>query len=159
MKVFISHQRTDSQPASVVAARLREVHGIECYLDVIDHELSRSGEALGEYLRGQLGRCSHLLAIVSIHTKESWWVPWEIGIATEKDLPLSTYASGACSLPDYLKKWPYLRSQDDLDKYARVAQGSAGRFREKTRVLGEKSAREDSTKSFYQELRAALRQY
>ena len=104
MKIFISHQKSDSANAESLARRLQTFHNLDTYLDVIDSRLARAGEELGEYLRRQLGACSHLLAVVSSSTKGSWWVPWEIGVASEKDYPLATYAIPPCSLPDYLEK-------------------------------------------------------
>jgi hypothetical protein len=88
VKVFVSHQKADSEIALAVAARLRVHHQIDSYLDVIDTNLALSGESLGEYLRAEMGKCTQLIAVVSASTKISWWVPWEIGIATEKNFPL-----------------------------------------------------------------------
>lgn len=57
MKVFISHQQSDSQLASSIAYRLRTTHDLDCYLDVVDPDASKSGDALGEYLRDEIGTC------------------------------------------------------------------------------------------------------
>lgn len=158
MKIFISHKRSDSTAAEKVARRLRIRHRIDCYLDVVDSPLSRAGEDLGNYLRQELGKCSHLLAVVSTATKDSWWVPWEIGVATEKDYPLGTFAHGRCELPDYLKKWPYLKSDADLDKYAEAAKASSRRLDEARSYKGLLAARSDATRVFYRQLRASLNQ-
>ena len=158
MKIFISHKRNDSSAAEAVARRLRTVHTIDSYLDLIDSHLAKPGEDLGDYLRKELGKCSHLLAVVSTATKESWWVPWEICIATEKDYPLATYVQGPCSLPDYLKKWPYLLSDLDLDKYAKAARVSSQKLEEVKAYRSLEAARRDSTTLFYRNLRAALGQ-
>lgn len=158
MKIFLSHQQVDSAAAANIAGRLRYVHSIESYLDVIDSQLPRQGEDIGQYLRREMGNCSHLLAVVSRATKESWWVPWEIGIATEKDYPLATYAGGYCELPGYLKKWPYLRSDSDIDKYAEAAKTATRRFDEQRSIRAASEARKDATRGFYTQLRASLGQ-
>ena len=159
MKVFISHQQADSQRAVVVATRLKTHHSIDSYLDVIDPGIRTSGDDLADHVRKELGKCTQLMAVVSEATRLSWWVPWEIGIASEKDFPLATFAGQTTDLPDYLKKWPYLRTEADVDFYAEASKKAArelGVF--KLRDLQESVARERSTKEFFRALRTSLRQ-
>lgn len=160
MKIFISHQRTDSDLATYIAVHLRTHHHIDSYLDVVDNEIGKDGPALADHVREKLAQCDHLIAVLSDATAKSWWVPWEIGIATEKDFPLATYSNIRVELPDYLHKWPYLRSTSDLDKYAK-------RVRTATTVLATERfdsvnesvrARKSSTREFYRNLRADLGQ-
>lgn len=158
MKIFISHQKADSQIALGISRRLTIVHGIESYLDVIDPNVGTSGDDLADHVRAELGRCTQLLAVVSEATRASWWVPWEIGIAAEKDFPLATFAGGHTPLPDYLKKWPYLRTDGDLDRYAEASKTAARDFTINLRHLKESVARERSTKEFFRVLRASLHQ-
>lgn len=120
MKVFVSHKKEDEQLAARVAERLR-LNRSQVYLDVIDPDRYKAGDDLADYLRQQLEGCTDLMAVVSATTKLSWWVPWEIGVATEKEYPLSTFAGPGCEVPEYLKKWPYLRRLEDIDTYVRVS--------------------------------------
>jgi len=62
------------------------------------------------------------MAVISQKTKGSWWVPFEIGIATELEYPLATYAVDIAEIPDYLRKWPYLTSDRDLEIYANTVE-------------------------------------
>jgi hypothetical protein len=158
MKVFISHQQKDSEYATTIAYRLRSAHSIDSYLDVIDQNLTQAGEDLGDHLRREMAKCTQLLAVVSIKTKESWWVPWEIGVATEKDYPLATYSGDGTMVPEYLQKWPYLRTLNDVDEYAKASKVAAAHFTSRKSYLGEDSARHSSSAEFYRTLRAALRQ-
>lgn len=158
MKVFISHQRADADLAGSIAYRLRYVHQIDSYLDVIDPNANQAGDELGEYIRYQLSTCTQLMAVVSANTKTSWWVPWEIGVATEKDQPIATYAGDNTSLPEYLRKWPYLRSTPDLDAYAAVSKSAASTFNLRKGYINESQARRNSTQEFYKSLRARLGQ-
>lgn len=114
MRVFISHQQADSLLAGKISAYLTVNHKIDCYLDLVDPNASKAGDQLGDYLREVMGKCTQLMAVVSENTKGSWWVPWEIGVATEKDYPIATFAGDNTVLPEYLKKWPYLKTQSDL---------------------------------------------
>ena len=158
MKIFISHQRADSQLALSIANRLTIAHSIESYLDVIDPNVGATGDDLADHVKTQLGKCTQLLAVVSEATRASWWVPWEIGIAAEKDFPLATFAGGSATLPDYLKKWPYLRTDADLDQYAKASKSAARDLTTRLGYLKENLARERSTKEFFRVLRASLNQ-
>lgn len=155
-KVFISHQQADSLAATWVAQRLH-THRIDTYLDVIDPTIAGNGEALAAYVRTQLGKCTQLLAVVSSATSLSWWVPWEIGIATEKDFPLATYLNDA-SLPDYLKKWPVLRNARDLDAYAEASKAAQVLFESKRVAEVASTAQRGATQEFYRVLRSRLGQ-
>lgn len=157
VKVFISHQRADSLTASNVALRLKTHHGIDCYLDVIDPYMVR-GEELATHIRTELSKCTQLLTVMSGETQKSWWVPWEIGVASEKEYPLATYSDGITPPPEYLKKWPYLRNQSDLDHYARVSKSTEGEFIRKSQTQFREAARTATTRSFYGELRRVLGQ-
>jgi hypothetical protein len=158
MKVFVSHKQQDAPIAAAVARRLR-ANDVAFYLDTFDHAASAQGDDIGEYLREALGKCTHLLAVVSEQTRLSWWVPWEIGVATEKDFPISTYAGGRCDLPGYLKKWPYLSNLPDVDVWVEASRKAVRRSRAAMR-LDESAAvrRARSTRHFYRSVRAALGQ-
>lgn len=163
MKVFISHKQEDGAKAAQISERLRLFHRIDTYLDVVDPLIARhDGPELAEHVRREMDKCDSLLAVVSAQTAASQWVPWEIGIATEKNFPLATYAgAGAYALPEFLQKWPYLTSDGDLDKYANRVKEMAGRSRT---VALAKSYTLDSlnesmrqvTKDFYRDLRRDL---
>lgn len=159
MKIFLSHQQLDSTIAVEVKNHLKSRHSIDCYLDLIDPKI-KDGEDIAAHAKEELGQCTQLLAIVSEATKASWWVPWEIGIATEKDYPLATFGRNV-ALPEYLMKWPYLKNLTDLDTYAVVSKESARRVT--TAALDSVSSesftyRRDATKHFYQTLRRKLGQ-
>ncbi|MGG1254337.1 toll/interleukin-1 receptor domain-containing protein [Brevibacillus agri] len=117
-KVFISHKAEDADKAKRVALYLQR-NGISFYLDLLDDELFGNGEILTNHLRGKLNECTHLLAVITNNTKFSWWVPFEIGLATEKEYPISSYVSywDKKQIPDYLWKWPVLETDTDLNNY------------------------------------------
>lgn len=158
MKVFISHQKADSDLATQIAEYLKKNHQMDFYLDTVDPNASTTGDQLGEYLRHQMGTCTQLMAVVSENTKASWWVPWEIGVATEKDHPIATFAGGSIELPIYLKKWPYLKNSPDLDHYARASKLAENRFIAEGRNFSAAIARHSSTQEFYRSLRTSLNQ-
>jgi len=158
IKVFLSHQSADSATAAIIARRLEAHHGIVSYLDVIDPFIQR-GEDLAAHIRYEMGRCTQLLAIVSEAPKASQWVPWEIGVATEKSYPLATFLAGYATPPEFLRKWPYLRTDAEIDLYARTSKAAEQTFvRKRAGSLNEAAARVSSTGEFFATLRAGLGQ-
>ncbi|WP_331375445.1 toll/interleukin-1 receptor domain-containing protein [Sinorhizobium chiapasense] len=157
IKVFISHQAADGLLAADIARRLKTRHEIDSYLDLIDPNIQK-GEDLALHIQTEMGKCTQLLAVVSEKTQQSWWVPWEIGVATEKDYPLATYAEGATRPPEYLRKWPYLRSHADLDLYAKASRAAQRSLIQKRATLNEGVARFRATRDFYSILRKDLGQ-
>ena len=162
MKVFISHQKADAVRAAEIARHLRAVHSIESYLDVVDPKIgTQEGPELADHVRAQMDLCDSLLAVVSYETAKSQWVPWEIGIATEKDFPLATFADTYLPLPEFLQKWPYIKSVAELDKYARAVKNITGQPRSRLvkggiATDGLRDSLKSSTKEFYRNLRADL---
>jgi hypothetical protein len=157
MKVFVAHKDEDSVLATRVAARLRQC-GSDAYLDKFDPTASSHGDELGDHLRQILGLCSHLMTVVTQKTKESWWLPWEIGISTEKELPISTFAGESCDLPSYLRKWPYLQRLEEIDVYVRVSNQVEKMTESDRRYKTASAARSIYTKQFYSNIRRALNQ-
>lgn len=158
VKVFLSHQSADSLLARRIERRLREHHGIDAYLDVIDPYVSGRGQDLALHIQTEMDKCTQLLAIVSDTTRYSQWVPWEIGVATEKDYPLATFSTGTSLPPEFLRKWPYLQSDTDLDAYARRSKSAERSFEEKRRTVTAGVARIRSTSEFFTGLRTYLGQ-
>lgn len=159
IKIFISHQRQDTQLAKEIGQHLIVKHKIDCYVDAID-PVNKTGEALAAHIRSELSQCTQLLAVVSEATKDSWWVPWEIGVATEKDFPLATFGKNI-ELPDYLKKWPYLRTVSDLDDYAessRLASGKLITANMESDLSESLTNRHSVTEYFFKDLRRRLGQ-
>lgn len=117
--VFVSHKAEDSRAATAVAARLK-ANEVEVYLDSFDPD-AKDGPDLADYLRDKMRLCHGLMAVVSEKTIQSWWVPWEIGVATERDMPLATFSHDYSNVPSYLRKWPYLTQLGQIDQYAQTA--------------------------------------
>ncbi|MHC8324478.1 toll/interleukin-1 receptor domain-containing protein [Pseudomonas sp. LB1P83] len=113
MPVFISYRHTDRAQAMVINARLKQAN-IKTYLDVLDPESQTTDDITGVITRN-ITDCTHLLAVVSEKTAQSWWVPFEIGEATFSNRRICSYKIGPSALPLYLDKWPKLSSDSDLN--------------------------------------------
>ena len=158
IKVFLSHKSEDSEIASAIAHRLKSHHQIDVYLDVIDRNLEKSGPDLADYIRAEMEKCTQLLAVLSARTTQSQWVPWEIGVATEKERPLASFVNPPATIPEFLRKWPYLQSQQDVDRYAMVSKSIHLHKQDSARRTTDSIARRTAFRDFHNSLKAQLGQ-
>ena len=159
MKIFISHKKEDERIALQVLHTLQRV-GVDSYLDVLDNAITDDGENLTKHIRNKLRECTDVIVILSSNTKKSWWVPFEIGMATEKDMPIANFLVSYEVLPEYLSYWPRLKNTQDVLKYVEI------KDKVKKQIVLEKSLRggyyqrvDDGitdTQKFYAELKKNL---
>ena len=116
MKVFISHKDVDSITAQQIGQVLLR-HRIPYYLDILNNSSELDGKRLTNNIRLELNKCSHMITVLSESTKLSWWVPFEIGMAAQKDVPVVNFLLEGISLPGYLEYWPRLRRLSEVDKF------------------------------------------
>jgi hypothetical protein len=119
MKFFISHKKEDETSALLIAHELKKL-GVPYYLDTLDSTVARSGKELTDHIKSNLNDCTEILVVISQQTKYSQWVPFEVGMAAQKDLPTATFLQDNTSLPDFLDYWPRLKQPSDIAKYVRV---------------------------------------
>ena len=159
IRVFVSHRRTDSELATHVANQVKR-SGLDTYLDVIDDALLKDGPQLAERLLTRMARCQQLIAVVSAETSGSWWVPWEIGVGSEKGFRMASYSLQVVDLPSYLEKWPSLHSDNDIATYCQLSNEAAAEVSRRERVALSEQARTDIRKSqaldFHTRLNALL---
>jgi len=115
MPVFISHKSID-KPEALNIANYLLARGVQSYVDILDPQLQTTDDITSMIVK-RVRQCTHLMAITSANTISSWWVPFEIGVATDQDRRISTYTLEATNLPDYLKKWPILKNKSHLDQF------------------------------------------
>lgn len=162
VKIFISHISIDEEYAKKIAEIL-DKHGLEYYLDKEDRLLDGEDfHGMPDHLREKINECNHIIVLVSDFTVKSWWVPWEIGIATEKGLRIATYILQNYShyeLPSFLKNWPILKKIEDIDTYADEAINMPLNIMEAgTENLNDLEKRRSSAHEFHQKLKERLNQ-
>ena len=158
-KVFVSHKDSDETIARRVSSRL-QANGFEVYLDAVDLALVKDGPELSDYLLKRMGECQQLIAVVSSATASSWWVPWEIGVGSEKGFRMASYSQSFMQLPSYLQKWPSLRSMEDVDIFCQFSERTDQRIRSATAGILYESERMGVQRSrvadFHRDLKAEL---
>ena len=157
IKVFISHKDSDAMIAESVNRSIRR-NGLETYLDVIDDALGKDGPDLADHLLSRMGECQQLVAVVSSATKDSWWVPWEIGVGSEKGFLMASFSYSHVRLPSYLEKWPALHSDSDIDLYCRYSKQTDAEIGRRSWLTEQQkfSLRKNEALNFHKQLRTAL---
>ena len=159
MKVFISHKDADSLQA-LLLKRAFEDEGVSAYLDVLDSSINGGGKTLTQHIKNQLNQCTDIIVLMTEATKHSWWVPFEIGMSAQIDMPTASYLKENVVLPSFLSYWPRLKTINDVSTYVSV--------RKKTeRILNEQysnfelssvsNRRKIETPIFYENLKRELR--
>ena len=120
--IFISHKYEDLDAAREVAEYIKD-YGVDVYLD--DHDLklqkavkANNSEGIVSCIEGGLNASTHILVLVTEHTRMSWWVPYETGYAKMgKKGIASLLLKEADEFPDYLKIEATLDGFKDLSDY------------------------------------------
>jgi hypothetical protein len=122
----------------------------------LDDSLQSTADITAVILK-RIGQCSHMMAVVSGQTQGSWWVPFELGAASNSNRRISSYKSSATVvLPEYLSKWPIMKSYSDLEKFIQLYK------RDKTISFNESRASYQDISSadqFHRSLKQSIGQY
>lgn len=157
MIVFISHKQEDSTSALTICNQLKLL-GVNAYLDLLEGNLLLEGEKLTNHIKNRLNHCTDLLVVMSIKTQESWWVPFEIGMAAQLDFPIVSYLLDNVELPGYISYWPTLRRLSDLSKYIYAKQTiiNESTFFKKSYNISKYASKHSETDAFYKKLKNML---
>ena len=90
IKIFISHKQEDSYTANKIANELKAMN-IPYYLDVLDFSTTGSGKELTDHIKQNLNDCTDIIVVMSEHTRYSQWVPFEVGMSAQNDMPTATF--------------------------------------------------------------------
>lgn len=82
--IFLSHSHKDRELIQPVIAFLRS-HGVKIYVDWLDEGMPDviSGET-AKKIKERIQQQRKFLVLVTEHSKDSRWVPWELGYADSK---------------------------------------------------------------------------
>ena len=111
--VFVSHRSEDDEVAKEVAKCVRS-YGLTAWVDSDHLDASDDGPQMASKIKRVIERSYCLMAVVTGATKSSWWVPFEIGIASDMDRFLSSYGDPIVELPSFLAAWPRVKNHTEL---------------------------------------------
>ena len=117
--VFLAHSSKDKKQLPAVISIL-ENHGGRVYVDNDDERLPEStNRETAEILRSTVKGCRRFVSFVTINSKDSRWVPWELGLADgEKgSFPVALFPTADTA---YEQTWS---EQEYLGLYRRIVWG------------------------------------
>lgn len=120
--VFISHKSEDIEAAKALAEIITS-RGIDVYLDINDSGLQsatreNNAQEIVDCIERALSVSSHILVLVTNKTKQSWWVPYEIGYSKKGTKQIaSILLKDVVDFPDFLQIEKKLRGLNDLKNY------------------------------------------
>lgn len=155
MKVFISHKKEDAALALQIKNAFN-ANGVLAYLDLLDSNMANEGKALTDHIKENLNKCTDIIVIMSENTKYSWWVPFEIGMSAQTDMPTASFLAENVALPSYLSYWPRLRSVKDVATYVAVRNSVQKQIRMQYGYRKDAATKSTETAAFYAELKKRL---
>lgn len=144
--IFISHKKEDMVKAREVANYVMDC-GVDIFFDENDPILSNPETnndpvKVTTAINKALTRSSHMICVVSNKTKESWWVPYEIGYVSNKP-PVSSQNIGillindVIQLPDYLFLANKIQTVQELDSFVKSASNAPTLLLERVKTFSE----------------------
>ena len=89
--------------------------GLDVFIDFYDGTLDPADKHLDSALVSAIRNSDTMVIVVSDETRQSWWVPWEIGVSTPYGKPRAIYTRELReSLPTYLSKLRHLKSSESV---------------------------------------------
>jgi hypothetical protein len=119
IKVFLAHSTKDERYLPGVISMLENYVG-QVYIDKADSRLPEStNRETAETLRSTISECTRFVLFVTTNSKDSKWVPWELGIADGKKGHQPVALFPAANSKDE-KQWA---QQEYLGLYSRIVWG------------------------------------
>lgn len=114
MRVFISYNHSDNVVVEQICSTLKE-RSIDYFLDSKDIPY---GKPISGSVKDAFETSTHLVVVISPGSNQSAWVPFEIGMATGKGIPvLPVLAHPRMKLPDFIHDLKCFRSVDEFKEH------------------------------------------
>jgi hypothetical protein len=144
--IFISHKKEDMLKASETANYIMDC-GVDVFFDENDAVLSNPESnndpiKVTNAINNALNKSTHMICIISDKTKESWWVPYEIGFVSNK-APFTAeniriiLIKDVVKLPDYLFLAKKIETAIELDSFVKSASNTPTLLLEKVKTFSE----------------------
>jgi len=118
--VFLSHSSKDEEHLPLIITIL-ENHGARVYVDVKDERLPDTPSVeTAKILRESLSFCRKFILFVTTNSKDSKWIPWELGVGDGEKRP-SNVALIPAAEHAWDQKWA---EQEFLGLYDRILWGN-----------------------------------
>jgi hypothetical protein len=128
--IFISHKKEDSEKSKEIADYIMSC-GVDVYFDENDPilsnpEVNKDPAIITLAINSALSKSTHMICIISEKTKNSWWVPYEVGYVSNKPGFINKnigilLIKGIIQLPEYLFLSTNIRTTSELDIFIKNA--------------------------------------
>ena len=125
------------------------------YLDILDFRTTGSGKELTDHIKRNLNDCTDIIVVMSESTRYSQWVPFEVGMSAQNDMPTATFLQENVPLPEFLVYWPRLKQPSDIRKYI-AARNEVQREYASKHLFESAEIRKSQTARFYDVLKQRL---
>lgn len=130
--------------------------GIPYYLDILDSKVTDSGKELTEHIKKNLNDCTDIIVVISEATRYSQWVPFEVGMSAQKDMPTATFLKSNVLLPEFLEYWPRLKQPGDIGKYVAARREVQDEYEKRSLHYDFAQMYQSQTERFYDVLKRRL---
>ena len=144
--IFISHKKEDAEKAREIVDYIMDC-GVDVYYDENDAILSNPDNIkdpvkITNAINTALSKSTHMICVISDKTKESWWVPYEIGYDSNKIGFRSSnigilIIKSISQLPEYLFLATKIETSIELDKFVKDSSNTETLLLEKTKTFNE----------------------
>lgn len=118
--VFLSYSSKDKDILPSAINFLSQYH-VNVYIDIADEALpEKPSPETGKMLKNRICEARKFIVLISENSKDSKWIPWELGIADEKK-KINNIALLPTTQDGLLKSWP---EQEYLGLYERIVYGN-----------------------------------
>lgn len=110
MSTFLSHSSKDREILAGAIQVLQD-HGAVVYIDEIDPEMPPyTSEETAELLKQRIAQTKRFVLLTTKNSKDSRWVPWELGIADGAKglLKIAIFPASDSTYDDSWASWEYL---------------------------------------------------
>lgn len=124
--MFISHVTYYDEVAREIGRYLSKVVGVDIYLALQDPYLARAvnrhdHKRIVEHIEEGIRNSTHLLGLLGEKTRDSWWVPFELGAARQRNKPIGYLVLEEIDeLPSFLRIADRIEDDVDLRKWVRL---------------------------------------
>lgn len=157
MKVFISHKKEDELEDLRINIMLKSLN-VDSYLDLLDPSITGDGKALTDHIKNQLNDCTDIIVVMSEATRFSQWVPFEVGMSAQIDMPTANYLKEGVDLPSFLSYWPRLKTTKDVETYIQVRRKVENEMKSIYEDRQFNTRQKIETEKFYAQLKFKLNQ-
>lgn len=117
MPVLVSHGCDDEKKALHIAEHITK-NGLVCHAQLFD-PATQGTRDITTKVTERIHLCTHVIVVASNYTEQTWWLPYQLGIAVAFDKRIASYQSATSRTPEFLKNWPLLSKQKHLDHFTR----------------------------------------